>query len=62
MAGCKKGETVFFSYIVYKSKAHRKKVAAAVMKDPRIGAMVGKGMPFDMARMAMGGFACRVQG
>ena len=54
----RKGETVVFSWIVYKSKAHRNRVNAKVMKDPRMDKIVedaGK-MPFDMKRMAYGGF------
>jgi uncharacterized protein YbaA (DUF1428 family) len=53
----KAGETIVFSYIVYKSKAHRNKVNAKVMKDPRLtGSMNDKAMPFDPKRMAYGGF------
>jgi uncharacterized protein YbaA (DUF1428 family) len=53
----KPGETVVFSYIVYKSRAHRDKVCARVMKDPRIAALCDpKNMPFDAARMLYGGF------
>ena len=48
-------ETVFFSYIVYRSKAHRDRVNAKVMKDPRIK-MGAKAMPFDFRRMMYGGF------
>ena len=51
----KAGETVFFSYIVYRSKAHRDRVNARVMKDPRLK-MDAKGMPFDFRRMMYGGF------
>jgi uncharacterized protein YbaA (DUF1428 family) len=36
----KPNETVIFSYIVYKSRAHRDKVNAAVMKDKRIDKMM----------------------
>ena len=36
----KSGETVVFSWIVYKSRAHRDKVMAKVMKDPRIAKMM----------------------
>jgi uncharacterized protein YbaA (DUF1428 family) len=58
----KRGETVVFSFIVYKSRAHRDKVNAAVMKDPRIaGMMNGKKMPFDMERMLFGGFKAFVE-
>jgi uncharacterized protein YbaA (DUF1428 family) len=59
----KKGETVFFSYIVYKSRAHRDRVNAKVMKDPRIKAMGDfKDMPFDAKRMIYGGFKVLVDG
>jgi uncharacterized protein YbaA (DUF1428 family) len=58
----KRGETVFFSFVVYKSRAHRDKVNAAVMKDPRLAAMMtGKKMPFDMERMLFGGFKVLVE-
>lgn len=53
----KRGETVFFSWIVYKSRAHRDSVNKKVMKDPRIAKMMEQGpMPFDVKRMAYGGF------
>lgn len=53
----KPGETVFFSWIVYKSRSHRDAVNAKVMKDPRMAKMMhGKPMPFDVKRMAYGGF------
>ena len=53
----KAGETVVFSYIVYKSRAHRDRVNAKVMKDPRIQGMCDpKDMPFDVKRMLYGGF------
>jgi uncharacterized protein YbaA (DUF1428 family) len=52
----KPNETVFFSYIVYKSRAHRDKVNAKVMKDKRIAGMDMKDMPFDPKRMIYGGF------
>jgi uncharacterized protein YbaA (DUF1428 family) len=59
----KKGETVFFSYIVYKSKAHRDQVNKKVMKDPRITAMMPENspMPFDHKRMFFGGFKALVE-
>lgn len=57
----KSGETVVFSFIVYKSKAHRDKVNAAVMKDPRLSEMCDpKKMPFDVSRMLYGGFKVAV--
>ena len=53
----KSGETVMFSFIVYKSRAHRDRVNAKVMKDPRLAGMMDpKAMPFDSKRMAYGGF------
>lgn len=54
---CRPGETVVFSWIVYKSRAHRDKVNAKVMADPRLARMMsGKEMPFDPKRMLYGGF------
>jgi uncharacterized protein YbaA (DUF1428 family) len=53
----KPNETVMFSWIVYKSRAHRDQVNARVMADPRLdGMMDGKKMPFDGKRMIYGGF------
>jgi uncharacterized protein YbaA (DUF1428 family) len=52
----KPGETVFFSYIVYKSRRDRDRVNAKVMKDNRIAGMDVKDMPFDAKRMIYGGF------
>jgi uncharacterized protein YbaA (DUF1428 family) len=48
-----RGETVFFSWIVYKSRAHRDEVNAKVMKDPRMSSMP-KRMPFDVKRTLSG--------
>ena len=53
----KGGETVFFSYIVYKSRADRDRVVAKVMKDKRLASMMDpKKMPFDGKRFIWGGF------
>ena len=53
----KPGETVVFAWIVFKSRAHRDRVNAMVMKDPRLsGSMEAKTMPFDYKRMVYGGF------
>ncbi|RZA08454.1 MAG: DUF1428 domain-containing protein, partial [Proteobacteria bacterium] len=52
----KASETVFFSYIVYKSRAHRDRVLAKVMKDPYMVAHEADMMPFDGKRMMWGGF------
>jgi uncharacterized protein YbaA (DUF1428 family) len=57
MMKLKPGETVVFSWVVFKSKAHRDRVNANVMKDPRLAKMMDpKAMPFDHKRMAYGGF------
>jgi uncharacterized protein YbaA (DUF1428 family) len=56
MTRAKADETVVFSWIVYTSKAHRNRVNAKVLKDPRIDAMSKRPMPFDVKRMAYGGF------
>jgi uncharacterized protein YbaA (DUF1428 family) len=54
---CKPGETVVFAWITYRSRAHRDRVNARVMADPRLAAMCkDKGMPFDVKRMCYGGF------
>jgi uncharacterized protein YbaA (DUF1428 family) len=50
----KSGESIVFAYIVYKSRAHRDKVNAKVMKDSRM--KMPKSMPFDVRRMIWGGF------
>ncbi len=57
----KRGETVVFSWIVYKSRAHRDKVNDKAMKDSRLVRMMKtKKMPFDSKRMAYGGFKVMV--
>ncbi len=57
MAKTKAGETVWFSFIEFKSKKHRDEVNKKVMAEfDRIYAGKEQGMPFDMKRMAYGGF------
>jgi uncharacterized protein YbaA (DUF1428 family) len=57
----KRGETVVFAWIVYKSRKHRDSVLKKVMQDPRItGMMDPKAMPFDSRRMIWGGFKVMV--
>lgn len=57
LARAKSNETVFFSWIVYRSKAHRNSVNKKVMTDERITYMMkNKKMPFDMKKMSYGGF------
>ena len=59
----KRGETIVFSWIVYKSRAHRDQVNKKVMADVSMKKMMEKGpMPFDLKRMAYGGFKFRVEG
>jgi uncharacterized protein YbaA (DUF1428 family) len=60
MAKTKPGETVWFSFIIYKSKAHRDAVNKKVMADPKMQKMPGP-MPFDMKRVAYGGFKAVVK-
>ena len=54
----KPGETIVFSWIVYKSRKHRDQVNAKVMSDPRLAKMMDPKapMPFDVKRMVYGGF------
>lgn len=53
----KAGETVVFAYVLFKSRKHRDAVNAKVMKDPRLQAICDpENMPFDVKRMAYGGF------
>jgi uncharacterized protein YbaA (DUF1428 family) len=55
------GEVVWFSWIVFKSRKHRDRVNARVMKDPRLASMMDpKKMPFDGKRMIYGGFEIAV--
>ncbi len=62
LAKAKAGETVMFSWIVYRSRAERDRVNAKVMKDPRLAKMMDpKATPFDVKRMAYGGFRVLVQ-
>ena len=57
----KPGEAVWFSWIVYKSRQHRDRVNAKVMKDKRLAPMMDpKAMPFDGKRMFWGGFKVMV--
>lgn len=64
MAGAKQGETVWFSFIVFKSKEHRDEVNAKVMEEmnQQTEGHEDEPMPFDMKRMAYGGFEAVVKG
>ena len=58
----KPGEMVVFSWIVFKPRAHRDRVNAKVMKDPRLADMMDpKSLPFDGKRMIYGGFKLLVE-
>ena len=63
MTKAKPGEVVFFSFIVYQSKKHRNQVNAKVMKDPVLNDPKNKDMPmpFDIKKMAYGGFKTVVE-
>jgi uncharacterized protein YbaA (DUF1428 family) len=62
MVKLKPGETIVFSWIAYKSRGHRDRVNAEVMKDLRIKGMCDpKSMPFDVKRMGYGGFTILVE-
>jgi uncharacterized protein YbaA (DUF1428 family) len=57
----RRSETVFFSYIVYKSRADRVRIMKKVMSDPRLEDMMDlKRLPFDAKRMIWGGFRTAV--
>ena len=58
----KRGETVVFSWIVYKSRADRDRIMGKVMKDKRVAKMMDpKKIPFDGKRMFWGGFKSKVE-
>ena len=57
----KADETVFFSWIVYKSRKDRDRINKKVMADPRLAEMMDpKSLPFDGKRMFWGGFKVSV--
>ena len=62
MAKTKPGEVVWFSFIVFKSRAHRDSVNKKVMAyfAKKYGNEMNA-MPFDMKRFAMAGFKVVVQ-
>jgi uncharacterized protein YbaA (DUF1428 family) len=57
----KPNETAVFAYIVFKSRAHRDRVNAKVMKEMNEMSGAPKDMPFDMKRMVVGGFKTIVE-
>lgn len=64
MAGAKDDETVWFSFIIFKSKAHRNEVNAKVMVEmgEQMKDKQDMQVPFDMKKMAYGGFQAEVEG
>lgn len=64
MAGATSDDTVWFSFIVFKSKEHRDEVNAKVMEEMnmQMDGQDGMSMPFDMRKMAYGGFQVEVEG
>jgi uncharacterized protein YbaA (DUF1428 family) len=58
----KPGETVVFAWVIYKSRAHRDRVNAKIMSDPRMAEMMKGKSPFDTKRMLYGGFKTIVTG
>ena len=64
MSGATSDETVWFSFIVFKSKEHRDEVNAKVMEDMsnQMEGTKDMSMPFDMKRMAYGGFTVEIEG
>lgn len=62
LAKAKPDEVVFFSFIVYKNRAHRDRVNKKVMADPAMTPpKKGEPMPFEMKDMAYGGFKAVVE-
>ncbi len=64
MTGANENETVWFSFIVFKSKEHRDEVNAKVMAEmsEQMKDLTDMQMPVDMKRMAYGGFLTEVEG
>jgi uncharacterized protein YbaA (DUF1428 family) len=64
MTGATSEDTVWFSFIVFKSKEHRDEVNAKVIEDmnKQMEGTKNMPMPFDMKRMAYGGFQVEVEG
>jgi uncharacterized protein YbaA (DUF1428 family) len=64
MTGAASGDTVWFSFIVFKSKEHRDEVNAKVMEEmnKQMEGQEDMCMPFEMKQMAYGGFQVEVEG
>jgi uncharacterized protein YbaA (DUF1428 family) len=63
MTGANNNEDVWFSFIVFKSKEHRDEVNAKVMADMSESMKDQKDMqmPFEMNKMAYGGFQSEIE-
>jgi alkaline phosphatase len=61
MVKAKPGETIIFSFIVYRSKAHRIAVNKKVFANPNMADFDPADMPVDMKRMATAGFKTIVE-
>ncbi len=63
MTGAGTSDTVWFSFIIFKSKEHRDEVNAKVMAEmsEQMKGHEDMSMPFDMKRMAYGGFQVEVE-
>jgi uncharacterized protein YbaA (DUF1428 family) len=61
VAGAKPGEVVVFSWISYRSRAHRNAVNKKVLADPRMKVPDASDMPFDMKRISHAGFKALVE-
>lgn len=64
MAGAGENEDVWFSFIVFESKEHRDQVNKKVMEemDAAYDENSSFAMPFEMSKMAYGGFTTEVEG
>ena len=64
MTGANNDENVWFSFIVFNSKEHRDEVNKKVMADmnEQMKKQKDLSVPFDMKRMAYGGFQVEVEG
>jgi uncharacterized protein YbaA (DUF1428 family) len=64
MAGANRDETVWFSFIVFRSKEHRDEVNAKVMEEmsKQMAGNTSMPVPFNMKRIAYGGFKVEVEG
>lgn len=60
LAQASDNETVWFSYIEFKDRAHRDEVNAKVMKEMEEKYDENQEMPFDMNKMSYGGFEVMV--